>query len=130
MSTSLNNTNETIEAAASAAGGAPAESPAISVNPSPIDVDNDARESAAKRTRPKIEAEDTSSYMGSKRNKVRGNIRGADKYKGKRSGPWGPGTRNAEDAAKSAAEPGRQQNSSRGRRGEERLVHPSVRSLL
>ncbi|KAF9421930.1 tRNA pseudouridine synthase 1 [Podila epigama] len=51
-------------------------------------------ESAAKRQRVKIEKEDTSSYMGNKRSKVRGNIRGADKYKGK--------NRNAEDAAKAA----------------------------
>ncbi|KAG0290764.1 tRNA pseudouridine synthase 1, partial [Linnemannia gamsii] len=60
-------------------------------------------ESAAKRMRPKIEKEDTSSYMGQKRSKVRGNIRGADKYKGKREGGWAAGTRNAEDAAKAAA---------------------------
>ncbi|KAF9098427.1 tRNA pseudouridine synthase 1 [Mortierella sp. AD031] len=60
-------------------------------------------ESAAKRMRPKIEKEDTSSYIGQKRSKVRGNIRGADKYKGKRTEGWAPGTRNAEDAAKKAA---------------------------
>ncbi|KAG0349237.1 tRNA pseudouridine synthase 1 [Podila humilis] len=52
-------------------------------------------ESAAKKQRIKIEQEDTSSYMGQKRDKVRGNIRGADKYKGK--------SRNAEDAARAAA---------------------------
>ncbi|KAG0290561.1 tRNA pseudouridine synthase 1 [Dissophora globulifera] len=105
MSTSQNNTNETIDSAATATavGGAPAESSVVDVNATPIDVDKDSGESAAKRSRPKIEAEDTSSYMGSKRNKVRGNIRGADKYKGKKSGPWGPGTRNAEEAAKAAA---------------------------
>ncbi|KAG0206613.1 tRNA pseudouridine synthase 1 [Mortierella sp. GBA30] len=60
-------------------------------------------ESAAKKQRIKIEKEDTSSYMGTQRSKVRGNIRGADKYKGKRKDPWGPGSRNAEDAAKAAA---------------------------
>ncbi|KAF9909116.1 tRNA pseudouridine synthase 1 [Linnemannia zychae] len=63
----------------------------------------DATESAAKRMRPKIEKEDTSSYIGQKRSKVRGNIRGADKYKGKRGDGWAAGTRNAEDAAKAAA---------------------------
>ncbi|KAF9960146.1 tRNA pseudouridine synthase 1 [Mortierella alpina] len=60
-------------------------------------------ESAAKKQRVKIDKEDTSSYMGTQRSKVRGNIRGADKYKGKRKDPWGPGSRNAEDAAKAAA---------------------------
>ncbi|KAF9296980.1 tRNA pseudouridine synthase 1 [Linnemannia elongata] len=67
------------------------------------EADSTATESAAKRMRPKIEKEDTSSYMGQKRSKVRGNIRGADKYKGKREGGWAAGTRNAEDAAKAAA---------------------------
>lgn len=57
-------------------------------------------ESAAKKQRVQIEKEDTSSYMGNKRNKVRGNIRGADKYKGK--------SRNAEDAAKAEAGEGSQ----------------------
>ncbi|KAG0368877.1 tRNA pseudouridine synthase 1 [Gamsiella multidivaricata] len=50
-----------------------------------------AGESAAKRSRTKIDAEDTSSYLGPKRDKVRGNIRGADNYKGKRSGYCGTG---------------------------------------
>lgn len=67
------------------------------------EADSTTTESAAKRMRPKIEKEDTSSYMGQKRSKVRGNIRGADKYKGKREGGWAAGTRNAEDAAKAAA---------------------------
>ncbi|KAG0220952.1 tRNA pseudouridine synthase 1 [Mortierella sp. GBA43] len=60
-------------------------------------------ESASKRARPVIEKEDTSAYMGQKRNKVRGNIRGAEKYKGKKKEGWGPGTRNAETASKTAA---------------------------
>lgn len=60
-----------------------------------IEASQESGESAAKKQRVQIEKEDTSSYMGNKRNKVRGNIRGADKYKGK--------SRNAEDAAKAEA---------------------------
>ncbi|KAG0253695.1 tRNA pseudouridine synthase 1 [Mortierella polycephala] len=67
--------------------------------------DQGSGESASKRLRVKIEKEDTSSYIGAKRSKVRGNIRGADKYKGKK-GPSGPGSRNAEDAAAIAAKAG------------------------
>ncbi|KAG0043197.1 tRNA pseudouridine synthase 1 [Gryganskiella cystojenkinii] len=60
-------------------------------------------ESAAKKHRPQIEKEDTSAYMGTKRSKVRGNIRGADKYKGKRNDGWGSQSRNAQDAAAAVA---------------------------
>lgn len=60
-------------------------------------------ESAAKKHRPQIEKEDTAAYMGTKRSKVRGNIRGADKYKGKRTDGWGNQSRNAQDAAAAAA---------------------------
>ncbi|KAF9154560.1 tRNA pseudouridine synthase 1 [Mortierella sp. AD011] len=60
-------------------------------------------ESAAKKRRTQIAGEDTSTYIGPKRSKVRGTIRGADKYKGKKKAPWGPGTRNAEEAAKAEA---------------------------
>jgi len=60
-------------------------------------------ESAAKKHRPQIEKEDTAAYMGTKRSKVRGNIRGADKYKGKRTDGWGGQSRNAQDAAAAAA---------------------------
>ncbi|KAF8908847.1 hypothetical protein BGZ58_006038, partial [Dissophora ornata] len=42
------------------------------------DQDPSTAESAAKRSKSKIEAEDTSSYLGPKRDKVRGNIRGAE----------------------------------------------------
>ncbi|KAF9112764.1 tRNA pseudouridine synthase 1 [Mortierella sp. AM989] len=66
-------------------------------------IDQASGESAAKKKRPQVAEEDTSSYLGPKRNKVRGNIRGAENYKGKKKGPWGPGTRNAEDAAKTEA---------------------------
>ncbi|KAF9922695.1 tRNA pseudouridine synthase 1 [Linnemannia zychae] len=65
--------------------------------------ENSPSESAGKRMRPKVEKEDTSTYIGQKRSKVRGNIRGADKYKGKRPEGWAAGSRNAEDAAKAAA---------------------------
>ncbi|KAF9949078.1 tRNA pseudouridine synthase 1, partial [Modicella reniformis] len=60
-------------------------------------------ESMTKRLRATTETEDTSSYIGPKRNRVRGNIRGADKYKGKRNEPWGATGRNAEDAVTKAA---------------------------
>ncbi|KAF9186336.1 tRNA pseudouridine synthase 1 [Haplosporangium sp. Z 767] len=69
-----------------------------------VEQEQGSGESAAKRLRVKIDKEDTSSYIGAKRSKVRGKIRGADKYKGKK-GPSGPGSRNAEDAA-AAAEAG------------------------
>ncbi|KAF9437808.1 tRNA pseudouridine synthase 1 [Entomortierella beljakovae] len=61
-------------------------------------------ESAAKKRRQQAPGEDTSTYIGPKRNKVRGNIRGAENYKGKKKGSWGAGSRNAEDAAKAKAE--------------------------
>ncbi|KAF9356898.1 tRNA pseudouridine synthase 1 [Mortierella sp. AD094] len=66
-------------------------------------MDETSGESAAKKRRTQIAGEDTSSYLGPKRNKIRGNIRGAENYKGKKKGPWGPGTRNAEEAAKTEA---------------------------
>ncbi|KAI1317795.1 tRNA pseudouridine synthase 1 [Mortierella claussenii] len=83
------------------------ENVSVSVsNPVPMETDPSATEtgeSAAKKKRGQVPGEDTSTYLGPKRSKVRGNIRGADNYKGKIKGPWGPGTRNAEDAAKRTA---------------------------
>ncbi|KAG0374043.1 tRNA pseudouridine synthase 1 [Mortierella sp. AD032] len=80
-----------------------AATPEVAGTPTATEVTETTESTDAKRMRPKIEKEDTSSYMGQKRSKVRGNIRGADKYKGKRTDGWAAGTRNAEDAAKAAA---------------------------
>ncbi|KAF9583369.1 tRNA pseudouridine synthase 1 [Lunasporangiospora selenospora] len=72
--------------------------PAPTITPEAMDQSGEAPssaatgESAARKHRIKNAAtgEDTSAYIGAKRSKVRGNIRGADKYKGKRTEPWGP----------------------------------------
>lgn len=79
-------------------------------------------ESAAKKQRVQIEKEDTSSYMGNKRNKVRGNIRGADKYKGK--------SRNAEDAAKAEAGEGSSAATEEGGDKEARIPKRKVAVMM
>jgi hypothetical protein len=74
----------------------------MSTSENDVPLDNSIEENAPKRARQTAEGEDTSSYIGPKRSKVRGNIRGAGNYKGKRSDGWGPGTRNAETASRAA----------------------------
>ncbi|KAF9205722.1 tRNA pseudouridine synthase 1 [Haplosporangium sp. Z 27] len=94
MSTPQNETSSEI------AVNAPTTDTLIATVTSDQPEDQATGESAAKKKRTHVAGEDTSSYLGPKRNKVRGNIRGAENYKGKKKGPWGPGTRNAEEAAK------------------------------
>ena len=74
----------------------------MSTSENDVPLDNSIEENVAKRARQTAEGEDTSSYIGPKRSKVRGNIRGAGNYKGKRSDGWGPGTRNAETASQAS----------------------------
>ncbi|KAG0040014.1 tRNA pseudouridine synthase 1 [Podila clonocystis] len=87
-----------------------------------IEASQDSGESAAKKQRVQIEKEDTSSYMGNKRNKVRGNIRGADKYKGK--------SRNAEDAAKGEAGEGSPAATEEGGEKEARIPKRKVAVMM
>ncbi|KAF9352868.1 tRNA pseudouridine synthase 1 [Mortierella sp. NVP85] len=77
----------------------------MSTSENDVPLDKSIEENVAKRARQTAEGEDTSSYIGPKRSKVRGNIRGAGKYKGKRTDGWGPGTRNAETASQAAEDP-------------------------
>lgn len=101
--------NSGIASTLTAAGTLPTTTTTMSTSTSDVTKDNSdvvasmekdtAGDSAAKRARVVAGTEDTSSYIGPKRSKVRGNIRGADKYKGRRDDAWGPVTRNAEAAS-------------------------------
>src|SRR5690554_4280124 len=87
MSNSENNDATTVQQNELVAAAAPV--PASAEMTTTLDVnietiseagqDQGSGESASKRVRVKIDKEDTSSYIGAKRSKVRGNIRGADK---------------------------------------------------